>query len=226
MRALVIVGGWAHPAEQTGPPMAEALESLGLHVDVVSTMDAAADHLASNGTDLLVVHTCRFLMLDARYTETQRAEFRYYTPDAVRAAIAAHVAAGRPVLAMHTAPLCFDDWADWPSIVGGRWDWERSNHPPPGEFRVELAPAHPVTAGLGSFAIVDELYRFVSPAAGAEVVATAVDADGIEQPLVWLHQRGAARVAYDSLGHDHRSLANVSHRALLSRLVGWLGVAD
>jgi len=222
-RALVIVGGWAHPAELTGPPTAEALESLGLRVDLVTTMDAGAAVLTSEGTDLLVVHTCRFLMLDARYNEAQRAEFRYHTPGSVRDAITAHVAAGRPVLAMHTAPLCFDDWEDWPRLVGARWDWERSNHPPPGEFRVDPCPTHPVTAGLGPFTIVDELYRFVTPAEGAHVVATAVDADGIEQPLAWLHQVGPARVAYNSLGHDQRSLANAHHRVLLGRLVDWLG---
>jgi uncharacterized protein len=207
--ALVVVGGWAH---------------LGYEPTVVDDPAHAVAPVVA-GVDLVVVHTCRFLMLDARYTEAQRAEFRYHTPEPVRAALVSHVAAGRPLLALHTAPLCFDDWPEWAGLVGARWDWERSNHPPPGEFVVRPTD-HPVVAGLEPFTVIDELYRFVEPAAGAEVVATAVDAEGVTHPTAWLQHAGPARVAYDSLGHDERSLRNEAHRALLARLLAWLHEAN
>jgi uncharacterized protein len=221
-RALVIVGGWAHPAASTGPPTAAALEACGLRAEVVDEMDDAARRIERGDIDLLVMHTCRFQMLDARYNVEQRAAHAYVTSPAVRAAIAGHLDAGRPMLALHTAPICFDDWDRWPSLVGATWSWDRSNHPPPGPFTVEPSPTHPLTAGLAPFKIVDELYRFVEPAPAAEVLATAIDDAGSVHPIAWLHHTGQARVVYNALGHDHRSLENEHHRAVLTRLIGWL----
>lgn len=214
MNAVALVGGWAHPVEMVGPALAEALGDLGWGVTVVdSTSDAAASVAA--GCDLVVVHCCRFQMLDARYSCDQRAAHAELTPDAWRSALAAHLAAGRPLLGLHTAPISFDDWAEWPNLLGARWNWDRSGHPPPGPFTVDLADG-------ASFEVVDELYRFVEPTPGAELLATATDAEGIVQPLVWRHRAGPARVAYDALGHDARSLAHPAHRDLLGRLLAWL----
>ena len=221
-RALVIAGGWAHPAASTGPPTVAALEACGVRAEIVGEMDDAARRIERDDLDLLVMHTCRFQMLDARYSAEQRDAHAYVTPSAVRAAIAGHLDARRPMLALHTAPICFDDWDRWPSLVGATWSWERSNHPPPGRFIVEPSAAHRLTAGLAPFTIVDELYRFVEPAPGAEIVATATDDGGTVHPITWLHHAGPARVAYNALGHDHRSLDNPDHRALLTRLIGWL----
>ena len=113
---VVIVGGWAHPGEQTGPPLAEALESFGLRSEVVADLDAAAG-LIDAGTDLVVVHACYFQMLDARYNDDQRRAYASLTPEPLRHAIGAHLEAGRPLLAMHTAPISFDDWPQWPGPV-------------------------------------------------------------------------------------------------------------
>lgn len=216
--ALVVCGGWAHPADMTGPPTAAALAACGFDAELATDLDAAGLRLGTQAFDLLVVHACSFQMHDARYTPEQRAEFARLTPPAVRVGIAAHLAAGRPMLALHTAPISFDDWPEWPGLVGATWSWERSNHPPPGRFVVEVDPAF----GVPSFEVVDELYRFVEPAPDAHLVATATDDDGMTHPIVWLHEAGPARVAYSSLGHDETSLANPGHRALLAALVAWL----
>ena len=186
-------------------------------------MDDAARRIERGNIGLLVVQACRFQMLDARYNADQRAAHAYVTPATVRDAIAGHLDAGRPMLALHTAPICFDDWDRWPSLVGATWSWERSNHPPPASFTVEPSPTHALTAGLTPFTIIDELYRFVEPAPDAEVLATATDDGGTVHPIAWSHHAGPARVAYNALGHDHRSLDNTDHRALLARLVDWLG---
>lgn len=220
--AVALVGGWAHPAEQTGPPLAAALAACGVTATVVDDSEHAAAALGAERPDLLVVHTCRFQMLDDRYTAEQRRDFAELTPVAWRAAVRAHLSAERPLLALHTAPISFDDWPLWPDLGGATWQWDRSNHPPPGPFVVTPVADHAVSRGLAPFTVVDELYRFVTPAAGAEVVAHATDTDGTAHPQVWLHHVGSARVAYDALGHDERSLGDPAHRALLARLVAWL----
>jgi uncharacterized protein len=221
MRALVFVGGWAHPAVQTGPPTRDALASLGIACTVVDAFSEATAALRQGSVDLFVVHACRFQMLDARYSSAQRAVHASLTPLDFRQAVLDHIDGGRPLLALHTGALCFDDWPEWTTLIGATWSWERSNHPAPGPFHV--APtAEPSVAGIARFEVVDELYRFVAPADGATIVATATDDAGIDHPVAWLHETGSARVAYNSLGHDARSLNNAGHRLLLKGLVDWL----
>jgi uncharacterized protein len=221
MRALAFVGGWAHPAAQTGPPLATAMASLGVACEVVESFERATGELQSLAVDLLVIHACRFQMLDARYSPDQRAVHASITPIDFRQAVVAHLADGRPMLALHTASLCFDDWPAWKNLVGAAWSWERSSHPPPAPF-VVTPTADPGVDDVHRFEVVDELYRFVIPADSARVVATATDDQAIAHPIAWLHDSGPSRVAYDALGHDHRSLANAGHRALLGRMVEWL----
>jgi uncharacterized protein len=221
MRALLLVGGWAHPAEQTGPPTAAALASLGFGVDTVASLHAASCAMADGTFDLLVVHSCMFQMLDARYTAAQRARFASTTPEAFRAAVEQHLAAGRPLLGMHTAALCFDDWPEWAEQLGATWSWERSNHPPPAPFAVSFT-IDAVVDGLLPIEVVDELYRYVTPSSSAVVLATATDDGEVTHPVAWRQQSAVARVAYSSLGHDERSLENPGHRALLGRIVDWL----
>ena len=131
--AAVLVGGWAHPAQETGPAVGAMLTSLGIEPTIVDHPDALPGVIADQ--DLLVIHGCFFQMLDERYTPEQRAEFSYVSTPQVRSAIGEWVSRGRPVLAMHTAVLCFDDWDDWPEIAGARWDWARSHHPPMSTLR-------------------------------------------------------------------------------------------
>ena len=220
MRALALVGGWAHPAAQTAPALTEAFGALGIAVECTESLDDAAARLDA-GFDLFVVHACRFQMLDARYSDEQRAAHASRTPPAFRAAVTQYLAARRPLLGLHTAALCFDDWPKWNELLGATWDWSASNHPPPGRFQVDPTVDR-IVDGVASFAVVDELYRFVQPIVDAMIVATAVDSGGLRHPIVWRHNEDGTRVAYSALGHDHRSLSNPDHRLLLGRIVDWL----
>jgi uncharacterized protein len=188
---------------------------------VVDSFSEATAALQQGNVDLFVVHACRFQMLDARYSAEQRTAHSSLTPLDFRQAVLDHVDGGRPLLVLHTGALCFDDWPGWATLIGATWSWERSNHPAPGPFEV-VPTAERSVAGIGRFEVVDELYRFVEPIDSALVVAKATDDAGIDHPVAWLHDTGSARVAYNSLGHDARSLANAGHRLLLKGIVDWL----
>ena len=45
MRALALVGGWAHPAAQTAPALTEAFGALGIAVECTESLDDAAARL-------------------------------------------------------------------------------------------------------------------------------------------------------------------------------------
>jgi len=231
MRNLMFTGGWAHDFERTAPILAEVLDSAakragaGCTSDVVTSVDEAADRLRVADYDLLTVYACQFQMLDARYTDADRAGFARSTSPAARAGIGAWLDAGGALLALHTAPICFDDWPAWPQYVGGAWDWSRSWHPSPAEMTIEVATEHDVTRGLSPFTVVDERYcdLWIDPA--AEVLTRAAGDDG-GQPSLWVLERtDGGRTVYDALGHDERSLTHPAHAELIGRSVSWLGSA-
>lgn len=225
MTALVVSGGWAHPAEQTTPAVVAALEAEGHRVTVVDDLTDATGALASGDDDLLVVNALWFSMADDRYSAEVRAEWARPATATWRTAVEDHLTAGRPLLALHTAPICFDDWPRWGEIVGGAWNWQRSMHPPPGPFTVEVVSDHPVVDGLGSFEVHDERYSFLDVADDVEVLAVARDGDEVHE-IVWVREENGARVVYSALGHDPRSYETPENRVLLRRAIRHLGGAS
>jgi type 1 glutamine amidotransferase len=225
MRALVVSGGWAHPTEQTTPPVVAALEAEGYDVAVTEDLAEGADALNGLDYDLLVVNALFFSMSDERYTPEIRAEWARPASQAWRDAVESHVAAGRPLLALHSAPICFDDWPRWGQIIGGAWNWERSMHPPPGRFTVDTVSDHPVVAGLGSFEVTDERYSFLELVDDIDVHAVARDGDNTHQ-IVWTRKEGDAPVAYSALGHDASTYETPANRVMLRRIIRHLGGAS
>jgi len=220
MDNVLVTGGWAHPFLQAGPALVQTLAEVGVHTDVVTDLDAAATRI-DRGCDLVTVNACRFRMLDERYSPTQRSEFGAEAPPQLRTAIEAHLAAGRPMLALHTAPICFDDWPNWGVLLGGRWVWGESYHPPVDALRVRPVGDHPIAAGVSPFTIVDERYSSLAVSSTVQILAVAESTEG-DHPVCWVHTVGSARVAVDLLGHDHRSYEATDHCLLLHRIVRWL----
>ncbi|MGA1677746.1 MAG: ThuA domain-containing protein, partial [Pseudomonadales bacterium] len=128
------------------------------------------------------------------------------------------------LLGLHTAAICFGDWPGWGDILGGRWAWGRSFHPPEQQVEVRVAQgAHSICAGIEDFVVTDEIFHHLEPTAAWHALLTArATPDGAEQSLCWTHEWGAGRVFYDALGHTKSSLLNRSHRQLLAQATRWL----
>ncbi|CAB4885863.1 unannotated protein [freshwater metagenome] len=217
-RQLIISGGWAHPFERTTPFLADVLRPAGFESVIADDLDEAAAALADGQFDLITVYACWFGMSDKRY-DAVRSEWARTSSAELRDGIAAHLDAGRGVLALHTAPICFDDWDKWPGIVGGGWNWQRSWHPQPAEMSVEPDGDHPIVHGIHPFNVVDERYTDLDVSPDVDVIAWTVADD--RQAAIWTHSVGAARVVYDSLGHDERSLGHTDHVTVLRRCALW-----
>jgi len=217
-RQLIITGGWAHPFERTTAFLAEVLHSAGFDSIIAYDLDEAATALATGQFDLITVYACWFGMSDERY-DAVRSEWARTSSPALRDGISAHLGSGRGVLALHTAPICFDDWPEWPSIVGGSWNWHHSWHPQPGEVSVEPSGEHPIIRGIGQFSVIDERYTDLDVSPDVDVIAWSVAED--RQAAIWTHSVGPARVVYDALGHDERSLGHGDHAVVLRRCALW-----
>ena len=219
MKATILSGSgryqdeW-HDFTATSVEVARALEPLGLEVAVRAFKPRGV--LADvPDADLLVVNAgCGEYHASSDGPEDAWAEAFGVLRD--------HRARRRPLLALHAATNTLDGWAEWPEWVGGRWDRERSMHPPIGDARVEVTDGdHPVTAGLDAFTLHDERYSHLDLYPGSRVLLHH-DLEGSRQPLVWVTESDGARTVYDALGHDARSFASPARVDLLQREVRWL----
>lgn len=208
--AVLLSGGgdfvdpW-HPFAETAALIAEVLAELDVRTKVVDTAAAFAAALGS-GARLAVVQASN--------------DFAPTPHDGVVIdALATHLGAGRPLLAVHSAACLFVDRPEWERMLGGRWVPELSYHPELGPARASLAP-HPITEGLAEVEVVDERYTALRVSPDAEVLAWHEEA-GARHPLAWA-RHGDARVVYDALGHDARSYESPTRRALLAAEVRWL----
>ncbi len=238
MRNLLIGGGVHHPLENSAPSVKSTLARAGIQTDVVEDIEEGCRMLASGSYDLLTFGAIRFRMLAPQY-EQYRARWALAFSEAGREALRAHLRQGKAMLAMHAASISFDDWPEWGEIVGGRWVWGTSGHPPFGAVEVRFLGEHPspLTDGLPAFQCDDEVYGGLWVAPDVVPLAEARPTGGKEagpagtpgqwMPVLWTREWQGGRVVYDALGHDAASLDHPVHQKLITRAALWaLGRSD
>jgi uncharacterized protein len=222
LRNLIITGGVHHPFEAASRTLAELLGEVGFTCEITTDAQSALASLSEGRFDLLTVYTLRWPMREARY-DADRPRWGMEIGASEKAAIEQHLAAGRGVLALHTAAICFGDWPRWREIVGAAWAWGQSSHPPHGPLSVRMTSApHPITQGLSDFEVADEAYSNMDYVPGIEALATVrAPSQDREWPCLWARTVGTARVAYDALGHDSASFSHPTHRRIVQRAARW-----
>ena len=220
-RAVVLTcaGRYADPWHrfaETTARLVEILAEAGISADVAADVDA---RLADLGRpDLLVVNA----------GDPWRGEGHSRgAPAAARANLASALDRGVGVLAVHAAISSLRDYDVWRVAVGGDWIAGTSGHPPigPADIAIE-AVAHPITAGVAGFSLIDE--RYTGLAIDPDIIGLAGHQhEGETFPLLWARELGRSRIVYDGLGHDTRSYESPTHRELIRRAALWaLGALD
>ncbi len=222
---LVLAGGspHAHDFAACGAALVDIAAALHHDVQLVANPDEAAAVLRGDDIDALVIDGLWWRMLGDNYDQW-RDEFGYSPSESTRDTFCAYVADGGGMLAVHTTPICFDDWPEWGDVVGGAWQWGVSSHPPVGRVTARIVGTHPVVAGLPShITLRDEVYGDMAVRDGVNVLAVARrNDDDDEQPVVWTHSYGNGRVVFDGFGHDADSLHQPHHAQLLGQALTWI----
>jgi type 1 glutamine amidotransferase len=225
-RNLIISGGIFHPFAATTSALAALLEQDGIESDVVTDVDAGLQSLPGGPYAMVTINALRWGMTTGDKYEPYRAEWAYRMPALSRNALAGFVAGGGGLLGMHTASICFDDWPEWRSLLGGQWVWGQSHHPPLGELTAQpTCVDHEISAGVEPFTVTDEIYHGLALEPDVVALMEADAGDG-PQPIAWARHVGRGRVVYDALGHDAQSLYVPGHARFVRQAAEWLLATD
>ena len=209
-----------HPFSETSARVAETLRDAGLDVAVSEEVDGALARLGAEAPDLLVMNIGAADGPLASGVEEA-------PPDAARDAAArdgllGHLAAGRPLLALHVSSTSLGFVPEWESILGGIWVRGTTMHPDYDRAHIHVeTDTHPIVAGIGDFDTDDERYSWMRVDPAVQVLASQ-EHDGVPHPLLWTHAFQGARVVYDALGHDAASYNSPESRELVARSARWL----
>jgi type 1 glutamine amidotransferase len=222
LKNLVLTGGLYHPFDDASKTLQAVLDDAGFASTVTDDMDHGFAELATGNYDLLTVYALRWTMPQDKFA-AQRAEWAFSPSPAQRQALQQHLAAGKGVLALHTAAICFDDWPAWQDAVGASWTWGHSYHPPLGTVQVQpTVNSHAIVAGLPAFAFEDEAYTDMVIAPGVQpLMEVRAAGQTAFSPCLWTLTLASGRLVYDALGHDSASLAHSVHRQIIQRSARW-----
>lgn len=224
LRNLIVTGGMYHPFGDSAQALRDGLAVAGIESTVTDDMGQAWALLARDSFDLLTVYALRWTMPQDKFAQ-DRVRWAYQVPAEARQALQRHLQAGKGVLALHTAAICFDDWPQWREVVGAGWIWGDSHHPPLGPVQVRpTGRAHPIVDGLDAFSLVDEAYTRMDLLPGLDpLMEVCADSQDSHSPCLWARQVGGGRVVYNALGHDRASLSHPVHQTILQRSALWAG---
>lgn len=128
------------------------------------------------------------------------------------------VAAGKGVVALHSASASFGNSEPYVTLIGAQGQAQPGAD---GEFTVDiLQPEHAVFEGVKAFTSWDEAYVHQRPGADRQVLMERVTATGRE-PWAWTRTHGQGRVFYLASGHDERTWEQADYRRLVRNAILW-----
>ena len=213
--ALIVAGGWeGHEPKACAEIFAGVLGEDGYAVAVEETLDVYLDTERLEATDLIVpIWTMGTI-----------------TP-AQEAGLLGAVKGGVGVAGWHGGMGdAFRNNPEYQFMVGGQWVAHPGNVI---DYTVQIvAPADPITAGLGDFAMHSEQYYLhVDPS--NEVLATTTFSGehapwiaGTVMPVAWKRRWGAGRVFYCALGHVAADFDVPEAREMVRRGMRWATRGD
>jgi type 1 glutamine amidotransferase len=130
-------------------------------------------------------------------------------------AVTEFVRSGKGCVAIHLAAVPFNE--DFTQMLGGRF----ITHPPIQEFAIQVDdPLHPITNGITSFKVIDELYITDHDPSSIHILLSA-SFEEKQSPMTWVKPYGAGRVVYIAPGHDFRTFLNPLFLKLVEQAIHW-----
>ena len=223
-RKGLILTGEDHPAHnwrETTPLIKEALEESGSIYMDVSTDIEDLQYYDLEDYDFLVMNYCNWED-STGLSETGKRKLLEF------------VAYGKGLIVLHFSNGAFhyslphgedSDWPSYRELVNSVWDHDKgSGHDKYGKFLVKPTTfVHPITLGMNSFEVEDELYYNQKSQVKRLPLLVAFSKDTKrDEPLAWAYEYGRGGVFQMLLGHSAETYKNPEIRKMLLRAAEWV----
>jgi type 1 glutamine amidotransferase len=206
VRALLVTGG--HDHETSFYSVFDGHKDLG-GIPVTTSADAFRNDLRGKYDVIVMYDFSRDL------DETGKKNLR------------AFVESGKGVVVLHHALLDYGEWPWWyDEVVGGSYRLKPEGGVPSSTVKndqqiyVTPADAHPITAGIGPFHIVDETYKRMRFSPQVKPLLTT-DNSNSDHYLAWIGPCRTSRVVAIQLGHGPTAFGHPSYRSLVHQAILW-----
>ena len=148
-------------------------------------------------------------------------------PEKQRDNLRAFAESGKGIVVLHHAIANFNGWPWWyEELVGGKYLLKPEGGRPGSTYKhdeeIIAVPVgkHPITAGVGTLRVIDEVYKgkWISPDV---TVLMKTDHPLDDGPLVWISPYRKSRVVYIELGHDRKAHEHPGYRRLVRQAILW-----
>ena len=215
LRVLLLSGRNNHDWKTTTPAMVKMLDASGrFAVTVTNTPEKLT------GSSFA---TCDVIL--SNWTPWPNVKQRVWDA-ATEKAFVEFIRSGGGLVVVHASSTAFATWPEFRHVACGTWG-PRTGHGARHEFTVtSVEKAHPITTGVGDFAIFDELWHRTQRHPQAKVLCTAFSAkdrggSGADEPVAMVTRFGKGRGYYLVLGHDVKAMSAAGFRTLLLRGTEW-----
>ena len=126
------------------------------------------------------------------------------------------------ILMLHHAILAFRDWDRWDDICGMTGRVVTGPAFKNQRVPIEIADdTHPITQGLSSWEIVDEVYPIGDADESNDILLTTSHPRSM-RTIAWARNFGKARVFCYQSGHDRKAFNDLGFRTVIGRGIRWL----
>lgn len=231
--AVLLFASWSL-AEEAAKPKIRVLLTYGGHAFEEKLFFAMFDALADVQTTKAPLPQSFDLLkpgLEKDYDVIVRYDMIGKTTPEHQKAFAALLEQGIGLVALHHNLGACRDWPEYTSILGARYcfgpfevggkKFGPSGYLHDQDLKITVADKeHPITRGLGDFAIRDETYNKIYVSPDAHVLLTT-DHPKNDPQIAWVKQYGKSRVFYFQLGHDSKAWKNPAYPEILARGIRW-----
>ncbi len=223
MRNLILTGGIFHPFNESSRALQKILMKEGIESEITEDIEFGLKKIGEGDFNLLTVYALRWSMKNGSKYKPYRDQWEYNISAAGQKNIRKFLEKGGGIFGLHTAAICFDQWEDWISILGGKWIWGKSGHLPFGVVNTRTETTkHPITNNIPPFNLEDEVFADLKTTKDITPLLSArVEGQDIWHPVLWARNFSNGRIVYDALGHDAKSLNHPEHAKIIRRSANW-----
>ena len=214
IKVLILSGKNNHEWQKTTPVLVRILKDAKLFTVIVTDKPETLSYADLKKYNLIISNWNTWPDNKQRLSTQWECDFERYVNE------------GGGVLSLHAGASSFYDWEAYHRIGIGRWGKE-THHGAPTRGKVYgFDQNHPITKGMGTFYIMDEIWEKTdiypgSKAIGSLSATDEKDSHPIDVQSVFVSHTGKGRCFFTTLGHDERAILNTGLQTLLLRSAQW-----